>query len=617
MSSDITAQPPDEQLIAAVAYTSRSKVEEEGKDSTGDQAREILARIGQLGGRMVVGESFADHASGFTGNRGPGLADALDAAKQLVRERGKSELWVVKSERLGRGTGSPGEARALGALLYELRAAGVTVRSVHDDELVTNEMLWGFLSKMASDYSKGLSTHTRRGKRSRAEKGKWCASYVPDGYIRLGRIGDPKDPLDGLLDFDPERRMVIELIWALALDGSSCESIQLALSSRGYRTSFRGKARPFDTQRVSQILNTCAYAGIVKHKGEVLPVQALWPRYVEPEDWHRLQRERAERSGTTKRSRGRQATRHLLRGLAVCGECGGPMIPQTERKLRDDGTRRRYYQCKANKDYHRESAEWCPALPIDGEVADSAVLHGLDGLLADADALREGLNAGRQNECEKLEDIASRAQAVVAKCDKAVARADELAGEAFANDDTKQQETLLAIATQRRAERERALTRLNAALDAISELDSYEPVEDVQTRLLAALSGSLKEAEGDLVRLNAALREWLETVVLQREADGSVTLLPRLSAEAAKRLINDRSPRVSGSVAGYPIISALAGGANVGDYVEVVVEMPVAEGESRADAEAKLANLTGGQGFVEVSTPVLKSNQRASVTGRS
>ena len=121
-----------------------------------------------------------DHASGFKGNRGPKLAAAIAEATASA----PSELWVWHTNRLGRGTGLPGEARAVGKLLYDLQAEGVTVRLVENDEFATNEMLWGIASKEASEYSKTLKANIKRGKKSAQERGAWPGGTPPDG-LRL------------------------------------------------------------------------------------------------------------------------------------------------------------------------------------------------------------------------------------------------------------------------------------------------------------------------------------------------------------------------------------------------------------------------------------------------
>src|SRR4051812_19910984 len=139
-----------------VHYASRSKDEEPGKDSTGDQLRELRERFGE-----PVAE-YADHASGYSGNRGDGLARAMAHAARL----GRAELRVVKSERFGRGSGRKDEARSVLEMFVEMQRAGVTLRSVHDDQYLTEEFV-GMASAVAHKYSLDLAAHVRRGLNSK------------------------------------------------------------------------------------------------------------------------------------------------------------------------------------------------------------------------------------------------------------------------------------------------------------------------------------------------------------------------------------------------------------------------------------------------------------------
>ncbi|HEY4894960.1 MAG TPA: recombinase family protein, partial [Solirubrobacteraceae bacterium] len=394
---------PSKAQIPAVIFACRSKAEAEGKNSTGDQVEEIRPAIEREGSRVIVGEPYVDFASGYRSSRGPNLAAAIAKVTALADKYGRAELWVWKCDRLGRGSGRRDEALSLLERMIELKRASVTVRSVTDDEFATTEILWSFASKQASDYSETLTKNVTRGKAARARNGNFCGSRAPDGYL-LELNPDAPPRKDGSrptrLVKDSERAYVIDLIFAMAREGRTAEAIQLALSAEGVRTApVRGVSRPFTTQAVSRVLNNGAYAGIVTYRGEELPgVQAQWETYLEPEEWRAFQRDRARRAGTTKRSRGRQPTQHLLRGIARCGVCGGPMVPQTERRARKDGTRRRYYECRAAREHHADAAEWCAGPRIDAAVADPTMLDGLDGVLSDAMGWREALAAGRRGE---------------------------------------------------------------------------------------------------------------------------------------------------------------------------------------------------------------------------
>jgi hypothetical protein len=61
----------------AIIYAARSQAEEAGKDSTGDQIALIRERLDREPHGVVYGDPRVDHASGYRGNRGPGLEAAI------------------------------------------------------------------------------------------------------------------------------------------------------------------------------------------------------------------------------------------------------------------------------------------------------------------------------------------------------------------------------------------------------------------------------------------------------------------------------------------------------------------------------------------------------------
>jgi len=204
-----------EAMIPAVIYAARSQAEQPGKDSTGDQIRIIRERIG----REPIA-THTDHASGFHGNRGPGLEAALQAATRAAAEHGRAELWVYKSERLARGSGRRDEARSVMEVYVDARRAGVDLRSVEDDEYFTNPMLVGIADAMAHKYSQDLSAHVKRGIASRTAKGKhWGA--LPYGFRKTA---------DGQLEDDPTEAPIKRRIFGLYLEVGSYNGVARRLT---------------------------------------------------------------------------------------------------------------------------------------------------------------------------------------------------------------------------------------------------------------------------------------------------------------------------------------------------------------------------------------------------
>ncbi len=113
--------------------------------------------------------------------------------------------------RFARGTGGPSEARALGALYYDLKRVGVAIRTGADDEYLSNEMLVGFASAQAAKYSRDLSESVTRAKRRQAERGEHLGGPMPLGY----RLAEKK-----WVVVDPETAPLVKRIFELASQAS-------------------------------------------------------------------------------------------------------------------------------------------------------------------------------------------------------------------------------------------------------------------------------------------------------------------------------------------------------------------------------------------------------------
>ena len=126
------------------------------------------------------------------------------------------------------------------------------------------------------------------------------------------------------LDFDPERRSLIEMMFRMALRGKPAAAIARAANKAGWRTKPQTTSagpHAWSIDRVLCILRNPRYAGLSATKGEVLG-RGQWPAYITELQHHRL-RARLARPRWTKQPR--QLEPYLLARLARCGYCGSSM----------------------------------------------------------------------------------------------------------------------------------------------------------------------------------------------------------------------------------------------------------------------------------------------------
>lgn len=527
--------------VPAVIYAAKSTEDKKGSIQTQIADGHALA---EREGLTVVGVYQDEAFSAFHGDRGPGLAEAIAHCEALTAEGEAINLIVQHSDRLARGDAK----HAKHLIEYALWAikTGIRIRSVQDPDMFPvgeYGLLMGAVGGMRNNEdSKRKSAAVKDGLRRAAERGDaaWLARGIRLDGFRVTATIDARGDKHHTAIKDPAREQLFALIWEMALAGRSLSAIQLELSDRGYRTKpvrKDHKSVPFTVNRLSQILENPAYAGLLVHNGKVV-AEGNWPRYVEPEDfWRQLNERRANspQSLVTRRSKGAQPKNHLLARLAVCGTCGGRMYATSGRKRQRDGIVPRTYTCVAHFDYHPESAEYCPQMPINGIEADRVVLSGLGKLLADADAMGAQIDAGRRARIERQGEVAAEARQEAAKADAAVLKAQRHYERALDDDDDATADAALTAVTNLRSKAEKARARMNAALDALATDD--EPKDaDVLARIWRVLSGRMADADGDVTKLNMALRE-VFTEFRIRPVSTGVQVVPVISTEALARLI--------------------------------------------------------------------------------
>lgn len=502
-----------ESPLPCVLYAAKSTEDVRGSIDT--QLDDCRAAIAREGNRRVASEQVDEAASAFRGNRGPGLVAAKQTAARLARQRGVCELWVQHSDRLARGDGLT--ADHLAEVFFEMRRAGVQLRSVQDDSTFTNPMLVAAIGERNREDSARKSAATRAGKRRRWQSGKAVGGPVHDGYMlapELDSQGQPVTERDGRVVYrrvvNPERAPLIRRIFDRVEAGRSFGDVAREFNAEGLKT-IRGK--DWTTRRVRETVLNPYYAGWITAYGE--GVRGEHKPLIEPERWERIVAglRRLDPVGKQLRRQGRRpAEDYLLRRLGFCGRCGRSLYT---RRLAAG----RQYQCAAV----RESRGTCDAKPIPADVAEAQVLARLQTFVgdveqwiaaraADADNERELFARAVQDQRAKLAKIERRAERARAQHDRLLDEGDdELAGAA------------LRQVTRIDAERDEQARSLAQAEQRLTEWQApdVDAALDYYTELRDAIAGRVREAQS--VRdLNAALRTVLEGIWLHTVEDDAL-----------------------------------------------------------------------------------------------
>ncbi|MDA0179019.1 recombinase family protein [Solirubrobacter phytolaccae] len=477
--------------IPVVIYAARSKAEEPGKDSTGDQVKDVRARLESDQERFECAGPFIDHASGSKGDRGPDLRRAIEAAESAAARHGRAELWASISSRFARGSGKPGEARALGKLFYDLRAVGVTLRTVEDDEFITNEMLIGFASKQASKYADDLSANVRRGIRHRdPTKGPWG---VPAYGFRK------RD--DGHWEPDPVEAPVARRMFDIYLQTSAYNAVLAALTLDGVRPR-RGSM--WTVALIRKVITGRSVLGYFRRGDDW--VRGEHPAIVEEAIWEAAQRIAENSRKWTPKGGGRLPARHVfVRGMLVCDICGQAFLPRTERNGRET------YQCKTAKQVGKKGCQMPILRRAEVEVP---ALRLFERWALDVDGTRERLAeqlAGREGTAREQ---AARAAREAADAASALDRFDRdyASGALDAADYGRLTAKFRDELSAADAERDRLHARADEVAAMLGGLDAEHEGLRRLAELRAAIAGQIGSAGDDVQALRAAMAAVFEKV---------------------------------------------------------------------------------------------------------
>ena len=259
--------------------------------SASEFARKVREDFERLISDLMADRFDADVLALWESSRGSRRVDEWVGLVNLCRKRGV-RIWVTTHGRLY----DPGNARDRRSMLED--AVDAEYESAKTSERI------------------------RRDVRAAAESGR------PHGKAIWGyrRIYDERTRDLVKVVPDPETAPLVQEAARMVLGGASMYSVAKLFNERGVPTrrpitKEKRRSLGWSGTAVKQMLSMPTYAGFRTHNGELIP-DAMWPPLIEPEDWRRLQ---AVMSPPERRRTNDWPARHLLAGIALCGECGGPL----------------------------------------------------------------------------------------------------------------------------------------------------------------------------------------------------------------------------------------------------------------------------------------------------
>ena len=308
----------------------------------------------ELGGVTIPGGTFVLAGNGAA-NRDP-LADARAGHLDLV--------YTQRLDRLSRGG-----ARSLLEIVGGLRDHGVRLVSLSESLDLGGPVgaivlaVLGAVAQMERQLmSERVAATNEAGVRRRRTHG----GQVPYGYRRAGR---------GEVVVEAAEADVVRRVFRWYADGRTQRDIEAQLNADGIPAKRGGR---WASGSISSLLANDAYVGVLRFKGEDVG-EAAWEPIVDAALWDRVRAMVAGRRVAPTGPQGRRPrSPYLLRGLALCGVCGGRLWCRTE------NGHQRLYVCSNRR-------HGCPQRPLDAALVDTAVLEHLLADVADAELTADGI----------------------------------------------------------------------------------------------------------------------------------------------------------------------------------------------------------------------------------
>ncbi len=359
---------------------------------------------------MLVGNQFVDVENGRdvapeTPNSIPVFVDdytsrelsrpSLDAAIYFLEQIGYDVLIVHALDRLAR------DPYIRQTLEREFNKRGARVEYVLGsyEESPEGEIRKDLDATFAKWENAKRVERCMRGKKRKAEGGKWVAGVIPFGYQE-----DPNNR--GVLIIEPTSAAVVQRIFHLyTVENRSIREIARILTDEGHMP-YRGGSEWAKTT-VNHILVNTAYIGncyfnrrkrvggkhILKDKEEW--IQIACPPIIDIPIFDKVQKRMKHNMDYVRKHPSRL---YLLSGMILCSECDRPYLAQTAKANKN---RRRN---DAQSYRHRLKAGHCMNKTMSARVLDPLVWDRVIGILEDPEALLEGYNRS----LDQLRDSQSR-----------------------------------------------------------------------------------------------------------------------------------------------------------------------------------------------------------------
>lgn len=311
-------------------YARKSTDTEDKQVQSLDDQVKYMKEMAKREGLRIVGDPIRESQSA----KKPYVRPKFKALLQEIEDGKIDGIICWKFDRLSR---NPTDSGRIQQLLQDgqLQHIKTTERSYYPED---NALLISVEAGMSNQYIRELATNTKRGMRSKAEKGD-KPGVPPIGYLN--------EQLKKVIIADPERFHLVRILWDKMLTGtySIAQLVVIADKELHLTTPVRGKTggKPLSYSTLCVLFKNPFYKGKLMFNGT--EYKGNQPRMVSDEEFERVQ----QIIDPTHTTRPKDKTYNFqLRNLFVCGECGFAITAEQKVKtIKSTGEEKAYiyYHC--------------------------------------------------------------------------------------------------------------------------------------------------------------------------------------------------------------------------------------------------------------------------------
>lgn len=445
-------------LAAIYARVSTDEQAEHGysRESQIEACRKYAADNG-----LTVAAEFREDCSGAKLDR-----PELDALREMIKRREVEAVIIYAADRLSRNL-----AHSL-IIREEWQKGGIELHTVSrgkSEDTAEGRLMENVEAVIAEYEREKIRERTRRGRRAKAESGRWVGGgRAPYGYRKIGKGRDTHLEIDKF-EANIVRRVFEMFLGNLDRPPMTLRAICVALQAENVPRPFRGAIWRIGT--VSLILTQRAYIGEFVYGGHVVHIPELALIDLAAHDAARLRLERNKE--LAKRNRKRE---YLMVGHLRC-TCGAAMLGWATTP--NDKTYV-YYRCRSNSEINTRA---CGELNLRAEVVDRAIWEWIDGLIRDDDKLVEGVKLMHQQQAEQLGGRRARLATIDEMTEKAERKIKRLASAFAEAEDDLTADALKAQMKLSGKERDSLTATRDTLLAELTGMD-LTPAKEEQLRVL-------------------------------------------------------------------------------------------------------------------------------------